>query len=58
MIRVQNREMKVVVNIVHNTLSIKHFVFFEQIVLMNGFSIGSLIMYDLFLKFWALYPND
>lgn len=39
MIRVQNGEQKVVMNIVRDILSIKHFIFSEQIVLMNGFSI-------------------
>lgn len=42
MIRAQNGEHKVVMNIVRDILSIKHFIFSEQIVLMNGFSIGSL----------------
>lgn len=59
MIRIQNGELKVGMNIVHDTLSIKHFKFSEQIVLMNGFSIGSPIMCDFsFFFFWALYPND
>lgn len=38
---VQNGELDVVINIEHDTLSIKHFIFSEQVVLMDGFSTGS-----------------
>lgn len=42
---VQNGELKVVMNIVHDTLIFKHFLFSEQIVLLNGFSTSSPKMY-------------
>lgn len=42
---VQNGELKVVMNIVYDTLSFKHFLFSEQIVLLNGLSTSSPKMY-------------
>lgn len=55
---VQNGKLKLVMNIVH-LLSIMSFVFSEQTVLMNGFSIGSPITY-VFSNFFELFipkPN-
>lgn len=45
---VQNGDLKIGMNIIHDTLSCRHFIFSEQTVLMSGFSTGSPIMYEIF----------
>lgn len=52
----QNGKLKVVMNIVH-ILSIMSFVFSEQTVLMNGFSIGSPIMFFFLINFLSSFSQ-